>query len=319
MPTFGISSTAEEVASAFADQIKGKNVLITGTSINGLGFETARVLAIHGAKLIIITGYNLERLQLTEAALKQEVPGVNIRRLILNLSSLADIRKAAAEVNAYAEPIDVLINNAASSACPFKLTSDGFEHQMATDHLGHFLFTALILPKLLAASSGPSAPRVVFVASGVHVAAAVNLEEMEHPNPETYQPTLAYAQAKSANVLTAGELARRGGAKLKAYSLGPGPVVTNFVTNPEAKAALVAGGVIFEDGTPNPEKPWKTIPQGAAVIVTAAFDPSLEDKSGSYIQNCVESNSAIAPHASDPVQAEKLWTLSERLVGVKFF
>ncbi|KAF8202069.1 hypothetical protein K438DRAFT_1671159 [Mycena galopus ATCC 62051] len=315
MPTFGIASTAAEVAGAFAEQIKGKTVLITGTSINGLGFETARVLAVNGAKLIIITGYNSERLQLTENALKKEGPDVEIRQLILNLSSLADVRKAAAEVNAYPEHIDVLINNAASSLCPFKLTVDGFEHQFATDHLGHFLFTALIHPKLLASP----APRVVFVASGVHVVKGVNFEEVEHPNAETYVPGHAYAGAKTANVLTTGELARRGGGKIKAYSLAPGPIVTNFVTNPEAKATLVASGVIFEDGTPNPDKPWKTIPQGAAVIVTAAFDPSLDDKSGSYIENCNENNKAVAPHASDPVQAEKLWTLSERLVGVKFF
>ncbi|KAF7341844.1 NAD(P)-binding protein [Mycena sanguinolenta] len=304
MPTFGLTSTAEEVASAFSGQIKGKNVLITGTSINGIGFEAARVLAIHGAGLIIITG-----LQLTEDALKKEAPSANIRQLVLNLSSLADVRKAAAEI---------LINNAASSARPFELTVDGFEHQIATAHLGHFLFTALILPKVLAAPSTPTLPRVLFTASGVHVAAGVNLETLEHPNAETYQPALAYAQAKSANILTAGELARRGAGKLKAYSLTPGPVVTNFVTNEVAKETLIAGKVILEDGTPNPEKPWKTIPQGAAVILTAAFDPSLEDKSGSFIQDCVESNGAIAPHASDPVQAEKLWSLSEKLVGTKF-
>ncbi|KAJ6506811.1 hypothetical protein C8R45DRAFT_1176155 [Mycena sanguinolenta] len=313
MPTFGLTSTAEEVASAFSDQIKGKNVLITGTSLNGIGWEAARVLAINGAGLIIITG-----LQLTEDALKKEAPDANIRQLVLNLSSLADVRKAAAEVNTYPEHIDILVNNAASSARPFELTPDGFEHQIATAHLGHFLFTALILPKVLAAPSTPTLPRVLFTASGAHVAAGVNFQTLEHPNAEMYQPTLAYAQAKSANILTAAELARRGAGKLKAYSLTPGPVVTNFVTNEVAKEALIAGKVILEDGTPSPEKPWKTIPQGAAVIITAAFDPSLEDKSGSFIQDCVENNSAVAPHASDPVQAEKLWVLSERLVGTKF-
>ncbi|KAK7013304.1 short-chain dehydrogenase/reductase family protein [Favolaschia claudopus] len=105
-PQLGFASTAEEVADAFADRIKGRNVLITGTSINGIGFETAKAIAKY-AHLVIITGYNEGRLKLTEEALKKELPGANIRRLILDLSSLAAVRKAAAEVNEYPEPLDV--------------------------------------------------------------------------------------------------------------------------------------------------------------------------------------------------------------------
>ncbi|KAJ7198852.1 hypothetical protein GGX14DRAFT_665445 [Mycena pura] len=303
MPTFGPASTAEEVARAFADEIKGKNVLITGTSIDGLGFETARVLAKY-ANLVVITGYNVERLKLSEEALKQEVPSANIRPLVLNLASLAAVRTAAAEVNAYPEHIDVLINNAASSICPFKLTQDGFEHQIATGHLGPFLFTALVLPKLRAAP----APRVVFVASGAHAwCDGVDFSELERPDERTYKPMRAYAQTKSANILTASELAKRATGRIKAYSLTPGAIMTNFVTSPEAKPELLAHGIITEDGKPDLSGglPWKTIPQGAATGVTAAFDPSLTHDSGCYLKDCVK-NEEKKPHASDPVRLQVL-------------
>ncbi|KAJ7171007.1 hypothetical protein C8R46DRAFT_1087459 [Mycena filopes] len=320
MLSFGYHTTSEEAAAALATEIQGKNVLITGTSLNGLGFETARVVAKY-ANLVIITGYNAERLKLSEAALKEELPDANIRSLVLDLGSLAAVRIAAAEVNAYEENIDILINNAASAICGFQLTTDGFEQQMATDHLGPFLFTALILPKLLAAHTTTFTPRVVFVASGAHMwGDGVNLAEMEHPDAGTYKPMTAYAQAKSANILTASELTRRAGGKINAYSLTPGAIATNFVGRPEAQEELLAHGVITADGKANlanTKLPWKTLPEGAATLVTAAFDPALNETPGAYLIHSVESNKSVAPHTADPVQAKELWEVSERLVGVK--
>ncbi|KAJ7248270.1 NAD-P-binding protein [Mycena haematopus] len=343
MQTFTPTTTGDEVAAAFAREIQEKtgtahseilnfwifDVLITGTSINGLGFETAQTIAKY-ASLVIITGHNPERLKLAEDALKKEVPGANIRPLVLDLASLDAVRKAAAEVNAYPEHIDILINNAASSICPFRLTVDGFEQQIATAHLGPFLFAALILPKILAAHTASYTPRVVYVASGAHAwCSGVNLAELEHPNESTYKGMQAYAQAKSVNILTSRELTRRAGGRINAYSLTPGAVLTNFVQNESAHDELLAHGIITEDGKPNLNTPfpWKTLSQGAATIIAAAFDPSLNGfylyfpeyyKPGCYLSNSGENNGGVAPHGSDPVAAEKLWKLSERLVDVKF-
>ncbi|KAJ6585926.1 hypothetical protein B0H19DRAFT_1250680 [Mycena capillaripes] len=108
-PQFSLNTTAEEVAIAFSHEIKGKNVLITGTSLNGIGFETARVIAKH-ANLVIITGYNDERLRLSENTIKKDIHTADIRRLTLDFSSLTAVRKAAAEVNTYSEPIHVDAN-----------------------------------------------------------------------------------------------------------------------------------------------------------------------------------------------------------------
>ncbi|KAJ6453155.1 NAD-P-binding protein [Mycena sanguinolenta] len=318
LPTFTPTTSAEEVATVFADQIRGKNVLITGTSIDGIGFEAARVLAKY-ANLVIITGYSAERLKLSEEAIKKETPGANIRPLVLDLSSLAAVRKAAAEVNAYPEPLHVLINNAAGGGPEFRLTADGFESQLATDHIGPFLFTKLLAPKLLAARSENYTPRVVVVSSEAHAYVPLNLDIVAHPSPNTYDLFGWYCQVKGANVLFAKELSRRAEGKLNVYSLHPGVIHTNILRKEGNQAALIAIGTLTPEGLPNTEKiSWKTLGQGAATTIVAALDTRLDSKSGAYLWDCVEANDKVAPHCSDPDTAAKLWTITEELVGEEF-
>ncbi|KAJ7785166.1 hypothetical protein DFH07DRAFT_948246 [Mycena maculata] len=318
-PPFSFTTTADEVATAFADEIQGKNVLITGTSLNGIGFEAARVIAKH-ANLVIITGYNAERLKLSEDAIKKDVPAANVRCLILDLASLAGVRKAAAEVNTYSEPLHVLIHNAAAVVGPFKLTVDKLENQMATNHVGPFLLTKLLAPKLLASATAAYTPRVVFVASVVHaMGAGVNFDTIEAPNAETYNIPSAYAQSKSANILTAIALSQRSGGRINAYSLHPGIIFTNMLQKEESLATLQGTGTLGPDGLPNTEKyQWKTIPQGAATTVAAAFDPRLSGQPGAYLNDSNVANQAVAPHSSDPANAERLWAVTERIIGEKF-
>ncbi|KAF8215219.1 hypothetical protein K438DRAFT_772948 [Mycena galopus ATCC 62051] len=321
-PIFTPATTAEDVGTAFGDQIRGKNVLITGTSMNGIGFEAARVLAKH-ANLVVITGYNSERLMLSEEAIKKEVPDANIRQLVLDLSSLAAVRKAAAEVNAYPEPLHVLIHNAAAPGGPLKLTVDGFESQIATAHIGPFLFTKLLVSKLLAAKSETDGytPRVVLVSSEAHAfGPGVDLSAIAHPDVATYTSPSGYFQAKAANVLFASELARRAGNRISAFSLHPGAIFTNIMQKEETKGHFIDMGALDSVGLPIPNKlwQWKTIPQGAATTIAAAFDPRIDGKSGAYLVDCVEANDKVASHCSDPERAAKLWTITEEIVGEKF-
>ncbi|KAJ6584325.1 hypothetical protein B0H19DRAFT_1104711 [Mycena capillaripes] len=304
LPIFTATTTAEDVASAFAEQIKGKNVLVTGTSINGIGFETARVLAKH-ANLVIITGYNSERLKLTEEAIKKEISSANIRPLVLDLSSLAAVRKAAAEVNAYTEPLHIIIHNAAASIGKFKLTVDNLETQMATDHVGPFLLTKLVAPKLLAVRTATYTPRVVFVSSTAHAfGSGVSLNTVAHSDPEKYTSFDAHFQTKSANILFA-------------IDLHPGAISTNINQKEESKDDLIAFGILKPDGQPNTDKfPWKTIPEGAATSVTQFSKPVY--KPGSYLDDSVEANDKIAPHSSDPETAAKLWKITEEITGESF-
>ncbi|KAJ7308775.1 hypothetical protein DFH08DRAFT_792566 [Mycena albidolilacea] len=319
VPAFSFATTAEEVATAFSEEIRGKNVLITGTSLNGIGFETARIIAKH-ANLVIITGYNDGRLRLSEDAIKKDIPSANIRRLTLDLSSLAGVRKAAAEVNTYPEPIHVLIHNAAATPGPFKLTVDGLESQIATDHVGPFLFTKLLAKKLIAAKSSSYTPRVVFVSSGAHAfGTGVDFDAIEHPDAKGYKPFNLYFSAKSANILTALELSKRSKGTINAYSLHPGAILTNMNQKEEVVPLMQEFGVFGPDGLPNKEKfDWKTIQQGAATTVAAAFDPRISDKPGSYLDDSKVANEAVASHSSDPANSERLWTLTEKIIGEKF-
>ncbi|KAJ7119703.1 NAD-P-binding protein [Mycena epipterygia] len=291
---FTLNTTAEEVATSLSQQIKNKKVLITGTSLNGLGFETARVIAPY-ASLVIITGYNEKR------SPPKEVPSANIACLVLDLSSLAGVRKAAAEVSTYTVPIHVLINNAAAPLGNFKLSVDNLENQIATDHVGPFLFTKLIAPKILASATPEYTPRVVFLGSNAHhYCTGVDFAAITKPDPATYDPNVAYAQVKAANILAAIELAKRGKGKLNAYAVHP-------------------GSTLDKNGEPNTTLfQWKTIPEGAATTIFAAFDPSLNDKSGAYLSDCKDASSSVAPHSCDPANAEKLWNITEEIIGESF-
>ncbi|KAJ7666684.1 short-chain dehydrogenase [Mycena polygramma] len=314
-PSF--NTTAEEVATELSEEIKGKNVLITGTSTQSPDHHhdfLSKATAPAKPK-------NLgDLLKLTEDAIKKDIPSANIRRLTLDLASLAGVRKAAAEVNTYAEPIHVLIHNAAASIGPFKLTVDGLESQVATDHVGPFLFTKLLAPKLLASTTSSYTPRVVFVSSGAHAfGSGVNFDTVEHPNAETYTSSGAYFEAKSANILTAIELSKRSKGAINAYSLHPGVIFTNINQKEESIPAMQALGILGPDGLPNKQAfQWKTIPQGAATTVAAAFDPRISDKAGSYLDDSTVKNESVSTHSSDPANAARLWTLTEKIIGEEF-
>ena len=164
-PAWNAATNAEEVAAALSSSIAGKTVLVTGVSPGGLGAHFLKVIAPYGPKLLILAGRSLAKCAETAKELEAARPGITTRTLELDLSSQAQVRKAAAEVLSWPEPIDVLVNNAAVMATPYEKTVDGLELQFGTNHIGHFLFTNLIMPKLLASLNGP---RVVNVSSGGH-------------------------------------------------------------------------------------------------------------------------------------------------------
>ncbi|KAJ7756604.1 hypothetical protein B0H16DRAFT_687474 [Mycena metata] len=244
----------------------------------------------------------------------------NIRCLTLNLSSLSNVRAAAAEVNAYPEPLHVLIHNAAKPVSPFELTVDRLESQMATDHIGPFLFTKLLMPKLLAAATSAYVPRVVFLSSSAHaVGTGVNFKTFGNSDPTTYQAFEMYFQAKSANILTAIELSKRSTGRINAYSVHPGVIYTNILQKEESLTDLQAYDILGPDGKPNTEKfEWKTIPQGAASTVAAAFDTRFNGIPGAYISDSNEANKDIAPHSCDADSAERLWSMTEETIGEEF-
>lgn len=262
---FGLdSTTAEEIASAFSSQIRGKTVLTTGVSPDGLGAYFVQTIAKHQPKLLILATRDISKANATAQAIAASAPGVQTRVLHLDLASQAQVRKAAAEVNAYEEPIDVLVNNAAVfSSERGKMTEDGLELLFGTNHIGHFLFTNLIIGRILAAGSEA---RIVNVASGgyrfspirfddvdfsvrffpiiTEVISECLMEYMLHQftqKEKDYNIWKAYGQSKTASMLFSISLAEKLASKgVLSFSVHPGVIATNLGRAAAGKESLTS-------------------------------------------------------------------------------
>jgi len=306
---FGELSTTEEV---LADvDLSGMRVIVTGVSA-GLGVETARAAAAHGAKVI---GTARDIAKAHKALAPHENLGIEV--LECDLASLASVRACADALMARGEPIDVVIANAGVMNHPFAHTEDGFETHFGTNHLGHFVLINRIAP--LIADGG----RVVILSSSAHAASDVNLEDPGFENTE-YDPFSAYGRSKTANVLFAVELDRRlAGRNIRATALHPGGIRTELLryTDMDMLQEMAARAARdLDDG----ELPViKTVEQGAATSVWAAFVAPAEIVGGRYCEDChvaqpSESGSGVRPYALDPDRAKALWAKSEEMVGERF-
>lgn len=164
--SYNASTTADEVVKDLTDHIKDKVILVTGISPGNIGATFVESIARAQPSLLILTGRNLAKTQQTVDTIYSAHPQAKVRLLELDLGSLATIRDGAATLNSWGDVpyVDVLVNNAGIMAVDFALSPDGFESQFATNHLGHFLFTNLIMDKILASKS----PRVVNISSDGH-------------------------------------------------------------------------------------------------------------------------------------------------------
>lgn len=200
-------------------------------------------------------------------------------------------------------------------ACPFTKTVDGIESQFGINYLGHFLLTNLIMPKILAA--GPGA-RIVSVSSSTHRMADIYLDDLTYASGRPYTPFQAYGEAKTAIILFSLALASRLRDKhIYSYSLHPGSISTHLQKhmNPDlyqdAYALIKAKtGKDFEGAK------LKDLQAGCSTTLVAALDPAIENQSGAYLEDCQIAEPE--PYALDLEKAEKLWSLSEGLVGEKF-
>lgn len=310
---FGAESTAEEVAEGI--DLSGKVALVTGGS-SGLGQETARVLASRGAT-VIITARDAQKLRVATAKISGRYPNARVEGVCLELTDLGSVRNAAAEILERHQRIDLLINNAGVMACALQRTEEGFEWQLAANHLGHFLLTCLLLPLLRVAD----APRVVVLSSGGHKYSPVNFDDPQFLNGE-YDKWIAYGQAKTACALFAVALNQRmqgfGGT---ANAVHPGSIATNLGRHMEQADYEMFGEQFASRGMV-----YKSIEQGAATSVWAATAPALEGWGGLYLEDCgigrLDADGSRADgyrdYALDPQAAESLWQLSEQLVGQRF-
>uniref|UniRef100_A0A7N0US33 Uncharacterized protein n=1 Tax=Kalanchoe fedtschenkoi TaxID=63787 RepID=A0A7N0US33_KALFE len=227
---FSSYSTAEEVTQGV--DATGLVAIVTGGSA-GLGAETARVLALRGAHVILpvrntAAGENVKK------AIIQQIPGAKIDVMEMDLSSMSSVRNFVAQFQSKGLQLNLLINNAGISWTPFKLSVDGIEMQFATNHLGHFLLTNLLLDTMKETSRRSNKEgRIVNVSSIAH-AVPVRIHFDKLNNESSYYGGFAYCRSKLANVLHATELARRlkdEGVNVTANSLHPGVVRTNIINH----------------------------------------------------------------------------------------
>lgn len=304
-------STTDDVLDG--KDLSGKTVFITGGN-SGLGMETGRAMASKGAH-VILAGRDQAKLDEAADTIRAETGSSSVETIICDLGSLESVRACGAEANSRFDKIDLLINNAGIMATPKAATSDGFESQFGTNHLGHFVLTKTLLPLVEAGSD----KRIVNLSSRGHHIAPVDFDD---PNFDTreYVPFLSYGQSKTANVLfTVGLEARLADRGIHAFAVHPGGIQTNlgrYMTEEESAA-------LIERVTANdPDFAWKSIPQGAATQVWAATAEELEGRGGLYCEDChvaeiddESPRSGVRTYAIDPQNADRLWSMSEQMTG----
>ncbi len=291
--------------------LQGKRAIVTGAN-SGVGFQTARELARAGAQ-VVLACRSRERGEAAVARIKAEQPQAQVRLAPLDTSLLSSVRALAQNELATGVPLDILVNNAGISVTPRReVTPDGFEKQLATNYLGHFALTGLLLPVLLRAA----APRVVSVASVAHARTKFNFGDLQFERG--YNPLKAYAQTKLAMLVYARELDRQSrehGGKLGSIAAHPGISKTGIAKEGEGFLKLATKVYLALMGQDDA--------QGALPLLYAASVP--EAQSGSYYgpdgageRKGFPALSKVAPQAADPAAGPRLWSMSEQLTGVVY-
>jgi len=294
----------------------GRTALVTGVSVGGLGYVTALELARAGAR-VVLAGRSADKVADAEKAILEEVPTASLERLLVDLASLASVREASAS---YADPLDLLVNNAGIMAPPYAASVDGFESQLATNHLGPFLLTGLLLPRLR------DGGRVVTVSSQMHrVATRAPLGD-PRAKPRPYLRWLAYSQTKLANLLFTFELDRRlraapqpGGRPVSALAAHPGYAGTHLMAN--GRFGRSSGGLASIVDAVN--RRFSQSPASGAWPILMAATAALP---GSTYCGPSGPGEAYGPPqvvgcsrlARDPEAARRLWGISEQATDIHF-
>ena len=295
MATFDRNTTAEQATAGL--DLAGRTALVTGAT-SGIGLETARVLALRGAH-VLVTGRSLDKAR----AACGEIPG-RATPLACELEDFDAVVECAARVTQLKVPLDMLICNAGIMAPPKLELVRGLEKQFVVNHLGHFLMVQRLLPAVQAAPAG----RVVMVSSSAHQWAPPGGIAFDNLTGEKrYDPRVFYGQSKLANALVARELARRlAGTATTANAVHPGLIITNIIRYIPKWQQLLAPIL-----APLLRSQIKTPAQGAATTCYVAAHPDVVGISGCYFADC--GVATPRPVMEDDALAARLWSESEKL------
>ena len=315
MAQFDEKTTTDEVLEAI--DLTGKVAIVTGAS-GGLGAETARALASKGAA-VTIAARDLTRAKAMADQIKKSTGNPNIDVGELELDKPDSVRAFAKNYLENHDELNILINNAGVMACPLNRTTQGWEMQFATNHLGHFLLSCLLSPALVQGSPA----RVVNLSSGGHNFAPVDFDDI-HFNHRDYDKFQSYGQSKTANILFSIELDNRlKGRGVRVNAVHPGVIMTDLGRHMSEEDIQVIMGNRPEG---SPEMVFKEIPAGAATSVWIATSPDLDGVGGQYAQDCslvepdtVDSGTGgWAKWAQGQDDARRLWSMSEEMLDETF-
>jgi NAD(P)-dependent dehydrogenase (short-subunit alcohol dehydrogenase family) len=292
---------------------RGRSSVVTGTG--GLGYETALALARAGGE-VILAGRNADKGAAAVNQIRSDSGAGNVRFELLDLADLASIRAFGTRLRAQRHSLDLLINNAGVMRPPRRrLTADGFELQIGTNHLGHFALTAQLLPLLRQGHD----PRVVSIASIAARQGVIDFDDLQ--SERRYKPMATYRQSKLANLMFALELQRRSEAAgwgLLSIAAHPGLAHTDLVANGSGPNSLF-GFVSYVLGP----LLWQSAAQGSLPILFAAT--SANAVGGAYYGpdglagfKGLPVRVDVVSQARDAHAATRLWDLSKRLTGVTF-
>lgn len=294
--------------------LTGKVAIVTG-GYSGIGLETTRALAAHGARVYVPV-----RTPAKAAETLADIEGDVIAEA-MDLADLASVRTYGQAVAAREEQIDLLINNAGIMACPETRIGNNWESQFAVNHLGHFALTRELLPSLLNADR----PRVVCLSSVGHRRSDILWDDI-HFQSTPYEKWTAYGQAKTANALFALGLDMRYGERgLQAFSVHPGGIMTPLQRHLPAEEMVSLGWTDASGQLSELAKSlFKTPSQGCSTTLWAATSDMLNEYGGQYCEDCDIADLATAESprfrdvsvwAASEEGAERLWKITEEVLA----
>ncbi|KAJ6701909.1 RETINOL DEHYDROGENASE [Salix koriyanagi] len=307
---YGSKSTGEQVTENCGG-LHSITAIITGAT-SGIGAETARVLAKRGARLVL-PARSLKAAEDAKARIISENPDAEIIVMGLDLSSLNSVRNFVSEFESLNLPLNLLINNAGKFAHEHAISEDGIEMTFATNYLGHFLLTKLLLKKMIeTAKTTGIQGRIVNVSSSIYNWFSGDtiryLGQISRNKSREFDPTRAYALSKLANVLHTKELAQRlkqMETNVTVNCVHPGVVRTRLTRERE--------GMVTDMAFFLTSKLLKTVPQAAATTCYVATHPGLVNVTGKYFSDCNEASTSKL--GSNSTEAARLWTASEIMVS----
>ncbi|KAF3968615.1 hypothetical protein ACB098_04G134900 [Castanea mollissima] len=305
---YGSNSTAEQVTEDFSCMVPPHLTAIITGATSGIGAETARVLAKKGVR-IVIPARDLRRAAELKEEIQKESPQAEIILLELDLSSLTSVKRFCTEFLSLGLSLNILINNAGIFSQNLEFSEDKIEMTYATNYLGHFLLTEMLLEKMVetAAKTGIQG-RIINVTSVIHSwVKRDSFRFNQMLNPKNYNGTRAYAQSKLANILHAKEMARQlqaRNARVTINAVHPGIVKTGIT---RAHKGFITDSIFFVAS-----KLLKSSSQGASTTCYVALSPQLEGVTGKYFADCNESSCSSL--ANDESEAQKLFKQTRAVI-----